>query len=429
MGPEEGRGDDDVAMFEFGRDLRKLFVQARESDDLGWLELIGVDLLKVEARTLTTDGGQVSCSHPSPTWRRASVLWREHARRSGHSESIARAVATADDAIRCARSDDDRARASLALAMAWLTSFDVFGGADALAEAGDAARAATPKRMATLASCAGVHARIRARQARLSDLPGDRRDAAALICAALNALKKHSPLEADDLRLDGASLALEIGILQRDAQTLDQAGRELQALVTASSPDTRPLTRARALTLCGAGLSALASLAGDDGARATGRTLFEAAADQFTPDHSPLDWVAIQIARGVDTGSPVEPLRRAEALTSGLGTVLGALALELLHSREIDVAAAQGDLAALSDIETRVRRRLADCAGPPSAIEWSVDQIAMARLMIARGELTGSEPDQAAFVLAEAAEAARDHGVPVLADRAKGLMVGLSVRA
>ena len=37
-------------MFEFGRDLRKLFAQARESEDLGWVELIGVDLLAAEAR-------------------------------------------------------------------------------------------------------------------------------------------------------------------------------------------------------------------------------------------------------------------------------------------------------------------------------------------------------------------------------------------
>ena len=29
-------------MFEFGRDLRKLFEKARESEDLGWLELVGV---------------------------------------------------------------------------------------------------------------------------------------------------------------------------------------------------------------------------------------------------------------------------------------------------------------------------------------------------------------------------------------------------
>ena len=33
-------------MFEFGRDLRKLFEKARESEDLGWLELIGADLVE-----------------------------------------------------------------------------------------------------------------------------------------------------------------------------------------------------------------------------------------------------------------------------------------------------------------------------------------------------------------------------------------------
>ena len=37
-------------MFEFGRDLRKLFAQARETEDLGWVELIGADLLRAEAR-------------------------------------------------------------------------------------------------------------------------------------------------------------------------------------------------------------------------------------------------------------------------------------------------------------------------------------------------------------------------------------------
>ena len=36
-------------MFEFGKDLRKIFAQARESDDLSWLELIGVNLVDVKA--------------------------------------------------------------------------------------------------------------------------------------------------------------------------------------------------------------------------------------------------------------------------------------------------------------------------------------------------------------------------------------------
>jgi len=416
-----------VAMFEFGRDLRKLFGEARDSDDLGWLELIGADLLAVEAKALTTDGGRVSCKTPSRTWTRASALWREHARRTGDRTSLDKALATAADALKAAPHAEDQARAGLAVALAWLTAFDLYGDRTALDEATHAARETQPKRLATLALSAAVHARIRTRQARLSGLTTDRLDAAALMDAALHALIKHNPAEADDLRLDGAALALEAGILERDARLLDQAGRDLQALVSASNPDTRPLTRARALALCGAGLSALAAMAGDAEATATGHALFDAAADQFFPDHSPMDWAAVQVARAVDPDTPVEALMQAEALTGGHGTVLGALALDLLIQREIALAATNGDVMALTRIETRVRRRLAERVGAPGAVDWAADQIAMARLMIARAELMGTNPDQAAFVLSEAAEAATDHGVPVLADRARGLMLGLGL--
>ena len=418
-----------MAMFEFGKDLRRLFVQARESDDLGWLELISVNLLSREAKSLTTDGGRVSCSQPSQTWRRASVLWREHARRSGQPDSVAKALTTAEDALKAAKSDDDRARALLAGAQALIVKFDLFGDRDAIVQAAELAREVNAKRLPTLASCAGVHARIRARQARISERKEDRQDAAALMDLALHALTKHNPVEADDLRLDSAALALEGGIIQRDARLLDQAGRDLTALVEACSPDRRPLTRARALALCAAGLSALAAMANDEAAMKTGHEMFDAAADQFFVDHSPLDWVAIQVARSIDPAAPLEPIRQSVALTTGQGTILGALALDLMASREIELAAAAGDLNELTRIETRVRRRLAERAGPPSAVDWAVDQIAMGRLMIARSQLMGSEPDQAAFVLAEAAEAARDQGVPVLADRARGLLTALPVRA
>ncbi len=418
-----------MAMFEFGKDLRRLFVQARESDDLGWLELISVNLLAREAKALTTDGGRVSCAHPSQTWRRASILWREHARRTGQPDSVARALTTADDALKAAKSDDDRARALLAGAQALIVKFDLFGDRDAVVQAAELAREVNARRLPTLAACAGVHARIRARQARISEKKQDRQDAAALMDAALHALTKHNPVEADDLRLDSAALALEGGIIQRDARLLDQAGRDLTALVEASSPDQRPLTRARALALCASGLSALAAMANDDAAMKTGHDMFAAAADQFYVEHSPLDWVAIQIARSIDPATPVEPIRQAVALTTDQGTILGALALDLLTTREVAAAAEHGDLTELTRIESRIRRRLADREGAPSALDWAVDQLGMARLMIARADLMGSDPDQAAFVLAEAAEAARDHGVPVLADRAKGLMMELPVRA
>jgi len=79
-------------MFEFGRDLRKLFEKARESDDLGWLELIGADLLEAEAKRETTDAGRVSCGRPFEAWMRASFMWREHARRTGSARSSKWAV-------------------------------------------------------------------------------------------------------------------------------------------------------------------------------------------------------------------------------------------------------------------------------------------------------------------------------------------------
>ena len=122
-------------MFEFGRDMRKLFVQARESEDLSWLELIGVDLLAAEARGQSTDAGRVSCAKPHPAWLRASALWREHGRRTGMADSVNRALDAARDAARAAKSTDDIARAGVEKAQGLLLRFDLCGGLDGLDQA------------------------------------------------------------------------------------------------------------------------------------------------------------------------------------------------------------------------------------------------------------------------------------------------------
>ena len=418
-------------MFEFGRDLRKLFTQARESEDLSWLELIGVDLLAGEARQQTTDAGRVSCARPHAAWLRASALWREHARRAGTADSLDRALKAAHDAARLSRSADETARAAVERAQTLMLRFDLCGGRAVLDQAAEAVPGcAAPCRPATLAAIAAVHARIQARQARLSDRPEALMDAAALLDASIHGLKGRPACEIDDIRMERAALALEAGVARRDPHLLDQAGRELQCLVQGASPDYRPLTRARALTLCGAGLSALAVLADDARAREQGRAMFDAAADQFTPDHSPLDWVVIQIVRAAAPGAVrVEALRQAEALTRDHDLVLGAIARDLLIENEIAAAAGQGDLAALTVIETTVRRRLTDRRRRASGLDWAVDQIAMARLATARASLTGTPPGYAGLALFEAAEAARDHGALAIAARAEGLVQALAVRA
>jgi hypothetical protein len=170
-------------MFEFGRDLRKLFAQARESEDLGWVELIGVDLLAAEARREATDAGRVSCARPFDTEVRAAALWREHARRSGAADSLTRADRCADSLIRNAQGDDQAARAAGAKAQGLMLRFDLCGDPAHLDRAlALVAGAGRPRRSKTAADLAATHARLKARKARLSG------DAKALMDAGADAV-------------------------------------------------------------------------------------------------------------------------------------------------------------------------------------------------------------------------------------------------
>jgi hypothetical protein len=403
-------------MFEFGRDLRKLFEKARESEDLGWLELVGADLVQIEARREGVDAGRVSAARPFDGWMRSSTLWREHARRTGSRISLERAGAAASDAARHTTSPDQTAAAAIESAAIHLLRFDLFGGPAALTAALSDVQSLTCERPATRSSAAALHARLCARRARLSGDTHALLDAGALLDAAVHDARALPPTVADELRLDRAALSLEAGVTRRDPRMLDQAGRDLRALVEAASPDHRPLTRARALALAGAGMAALAVLARDDAAAAQGRALFDAAADQFTPDHSPLDWAAVLLA-GTSKDTPLLTLAQAEAQTREPGLLLGALVRERRLSAEVALAEALGDVTALNGLEAVVRRRLSEPLRV-QPLDWAADQIGMAQLFRARARLTGVEARSVGLMLAEAMETAREMGAPALADRA-----------
>lgn len=403
-------------MFEFGKDLRKLFAQARESDDLGWVELIGAELLRGEAARQTTDAGRVSCPRPFAAWMRASALWREHARRTGVGSSLERAANACADAAKAARAASDHAHAAVERAEIALLRFDLCGGLEHLAEAEAAIAAAqAPSRTA-----AAAHARLRARQARLTDKESALLDATALLDAALHDLGDTPSPARDDLRMERAMLGLEAGVTRRDARLLDQAGRDLKTLVEGAAPDERPLTRARALALCGSGLRALGALANDVTAMEQGAAMFDAAADQFTPDHSPLDWVAVQVLR-IDEQPPVAVLSQAQALSAGGGLVLGALARECRFAREAAMAEDNGDVQRLDTLDAALRKRLAKPTASDGPLDWAADQIGLAHVALARERLTGSKPAAIGMMLVEAAATARELGVGVLAARADRL--------
>jgi hypothetical protein len=404
-------------MFEFGRDLRKLFDKARETEDLGWVELIGVDLLHAEARRESVDAGRVSCRRPFETERRAGGLWREHARRTGAADSLDRADRAAESLGRLAGSDDQRVLAGVDRALTLTLRFDLCGDPRRLHQALQALASVGPARRGWVAAEAAVaEALVKARLARLSGDPEEMHTAAGLLGGAVQAAAARGLACADDLRLERAALALEAGVIQRDGRLLDQAGRDLSALAEVFTPERRPLSRARVLSLCGAGLSALAAAARHPEAQAQGRTMFRAAAEQFTPDHSPLDWAAIQVAQSGEADAPLMPLIQAEALTQGQGLVLGALARERRLAREIALAADVGDRAGLDQIEARLRERLPRSGAAP--LDWAADQLGMARLGLARRALGGSEPVALHLVLTEVEAAAVEMGAPALAARA-----------
>jgi len=403
-------------MFEFGKDLRRLFAQARESDDLGWVELIGAELLKGEAARQSTDAGRVSCPRPFPAWMRASALWREHGRRTGVGSSLERAANAAADAAKAARTSVDHAHAAVERAEIALLRFDLCGGLEHLAEA----EAVLAEVQVPCCTAAGAHARLRARQARLTDRESALMDATALLDAALHDLGETPSPARDELRMERAMLALEAGVRRRDARLLDQAGRDLQTLVAGAAPEERPLTRARALALCGSGLRALGALAADATAMEQGAAMFDAAADQFTPDHSPLDWVAVQVLR-IDEQPPVAVLSQAQALSAGGGLVLGALARECRFAREAALAEANGDVQRLDALDAALRKRLAKPAPSDGPLDWAADQIGLAHVALARERLTGSKPAAVGMMLVEAAATARELGVGVLAARADRL--------
>jgi hypothetical protein len=404
-------------MFEFGRDLRKLFAQARETEDLGWVELIGVDLLRNEARRESIDAGRVSCARPFETERRAAALWREHARRSGAADSLERAERAADSLARAAATYDQKALAAVERALTLTLRFDLQGEPRRLDEAERAIQAVGKTHRAWVAmEATAAHAMISARQARLSGDSKQLLDAAALLDRATQAASDKTLPIANELRLERAALSLEVGVLNRDGRLLDQAGRDLSALADRLAPDQRPLGRARVLALCGAGLSALATAAGHPEAHAQGRLMFQAAAEQFTPDHSPLDWVAIQVAQAAHGEVDLMTLIQAEALTEGRGLVLGALVRERRLAREVALALAVGDHAGLDQLETRVLRRLPTSHHAP--LDWVADQLGMARLALARRDLGGPEPVALNLILAEAEGVAMEMGAPALAARA-----------
>jgi len=420
-------------MFDFGKDLKRFVASgvAGQARDPRVLELLSTAMVAEQAASESPLAAQ--SAQPWRAWRDVALIWTGHARRTGLTSSLDAAGRAAQQALDAAPAGAPFALASATVAEVLLVRFDLRGTLQALNEAEAAVEAAAeePNARRGQAAASAIHARLRARRALMGDDPAAVRAAAALLDAALHLDSRRSSdpdvwrlTRAVDLRMERAELALQAGLRWRDERLLDQAGRDLRLLMDHVDGDLLPVTRARAMRACGLALSALGEMAGQPGAMEQAIELMSDARDLFDEEHSPLDAGAILAAQAQTLvrwqgQAPVAPLLKSaeDMLTRAwklCATRSTALEIEIrLGAARVKtmLAAAEGDVTALSHQEARLRQRLV--RGTSDPVAWAVDQLCLAGVYEALDEL-GCRPSRgwaAAYVRAEAAEALREAGL------------------
>ncbi|WP_296815796.1 hypothetical protein [Brevundimonas sp.] len=429
-------------MFDFGKDLQRWVASGGRAGvrDARLLELLGPDLLAQQAHAET--GGAERSNRPVEGWRDVCRLWLEHARRTGSAASLDAAERASERCLALAEDGSGRATGLLARARVAMTRHELFAGPDTLVCAELAVDGAGAERSAPemLAQIAGIHARLAARRAQASGTGEAIRSAAALLDSALHDLEVQAgqrrprdpwiTVDLTETRLERAALGALAGVRHRDPRLLDQAGRDLRLLAERTDGDFAPLTRARALAACGAGLAVLGEMAERADAVRQAVELLDAAADLFPADHSPLDHAAILAARGsaqlrlsrmsedeAVAEAAAEAIDQAWRLTTGRRLKLGAEIAALNTRARIDRAEHEGDLIALSTLEARARARLAEGGAEHDPLGWAVDQLALAEVYEALERL-GASPSRAfhaATARAGAAEVFEEEGMAGLA--------------
>lgn len=438
-------------MFEFGRELKRLFQPDAPRDgltggDAALLELLDLDLLRAEARAADIAAGRISAKDRPRRQLEAAVVWREIARRTGDVIALRRAAAAAEASAKGFDRDvrpRGWAEARREQACAALLGAALFGdqGLNAAARiALTEALAAAPKSPAAAMAGAAL-ALVDAREV----LGGGARDAVIKAArgfdapiAALHAHGRHRAagrLLAATACADRADLLAAGGTRLKDPMLLRMALDGLGQALARLDPAYEPLTWVQLATLRGATRAALAELEGDLTEIAAAVNDLVAVLDRVTQDHSPLDWARAQqtlagalqiLGEAAECERALDQAARcyAQAMTVFADQPALSEGPIAMHNRAqclIRGAELRGDLAALADAETALRADLAASSPAKDPVAWGVRQLSFARLYEARAHIAGrdrSEDAAAAQALTAALEVFGEQGQRALADAA-----------
>jgi tetratricopeptide (TPR) repeat protein len=411
-------------MFEFGREMRRLFgadpVKASRDGltggDASLLELLDFDLLSQEGRAADVAAGRMGAKDRGQLRLEAAIVWREVARRSGDPAALRKAAATAEAATAAFdphRSSEAWARARVEQAFCTLLGAEMFGepGLNAAAEvACREARANARGGLAAPLADIGL-ALIEAREGLARGDAAAAREAAGRFhgpIAALDALTRRcgdARRMAAEARLIRADLLCGWGARLRDEGLFTWALEDATGAASRLDAAYEPLTWARAQILRGQALTLWGEAAGDLERLSAGVTALAEALDHLTRDHSPMDWARTQLALAQALQALGEACDDERAFEQAVtcfdranlvlkdapaaalrGVAASARAVCLARSAELT-----GDLAVLDAAEASMKIELAGLRAGRDPVGWALAQVHLARLNEARADITGRD--------------------------------------
>ncbi|WP_312161627.1 hypothetical protein [Phenylobacterium sp.] len=409
-------------MFEFGRELKRLFgadaVNAPRDGltggDASLLELLDLRMIADEGRAADIAAGRVGAKDKAQRRLESAIVWREVARRSGDAAILRKAAATAEAAAEAfgrERRPDGWARARCEQAFCAMLGAELFGddGLNAAAEvAFREARAAARGGLSLPLADIGIAA-IEAREQMAA---GDARAARATALrfagpiAGLQSLTRRcraARLLAVEARLVLADILIGWGARLRDVDILAAGREQAERAAEGLDPAYEPLSWARAAALRGQAMALQGETAGEVEVLAQAVSALADVVGELTREHSPLDWARVQtaLAQGLqalgEAGASERAYeqavtcydRAAHVLKQAPGLSLRAFgasnrALCLARSAELS-----GDLTVLDAAEAAFKIELAALSAKREPAAWALIQVNLARLYEARMDITG----------------------------------------
>ncbi len=437
-------------MFEFGRELRRIFrSHGRVETDPSLYELLNLKLLITQGRNLDIEAGRVSTRNRFTPYIEAARIWREYARRTGDPAAVRRAAQAAENAGKEARSTSEAAQAVLEQAQTCILSTDLFetGGLLASAETLLAeGRAAIQGDEALRARFNRVEARLAARLATRAGIGGDLELALLAMSHIDRAIERadqqvklsaaaSDKIEAAHARFERGDLLMLVGLDRCDSSLMTAVIKDFTALHDRLDGAYEPVTFSRVVLRLALAHIWKGEIEGRPEIISEGVALLSREDEPVDYEHSPLDWVEHKHALALGLQALAELTLNEEvfakavqvydlALKRPLQKGL-ALRAQLINNRAVAKARhaeLKGDLKSLDAAEAAFKAELRGIKPQDDSVGWAILQTNLARLYVARGDITGfmMERAEAAYALEAAQEIFAEHGLKALAETAQG---------